>query len=305
MTTLRYEPSLNTLTGGINATLLMLQLEYWFQRTEGKSFYKFLEPCEHMQCRPADSWCEEMGFTKAEFRNAFSKIGKVYKSKKAYLESQDKFEGHLYLSYYDRIKRLTYYIRNHALVEQHLQALCISTECTSRKSESESPLSVDYSTSLPSIKTTDKEDPCEVVMTLYHQTCIDLPRVESVSPTLRDQIIQFYHSIQADIQLLSRIFQKVHESDFLSGRIVGKSFRATLSWLMKGTKYLEILQDKYKSRKQKQRPKGKFQQIMSHNWDFGQLETLEQQYIEQSLEKSYNPHSPLMARLTAQLAAAS
>ena len=84
MNRLNYCPELNGVTGGINATILMMQLEYWFKRAESGRFYKFLEPCEDVNYRVGDSWVEELGFTKAEFRGAFSKIGKVYKSKKEY-----------------------------------------------------------------------------------------------------------------------------------------------------------------------------------------------------------------------------
>lgn len=120
MRALRYCPQLNTLTGSITASLLMCQLEYWFKKTGAKPFYKFLSPCEDMHYHTGDSWTEELGFTKAEFRTAFHKIGTVYKTKKAYKESTDPFEGKMYLSYYDRIRKLTYYLRNDALVHQLL-----------------------------------------------------------------------------------------------------------------------------------------------------------------------------------------
>lgn len=120
MKNLRYCPELNVLTGSITASLLMCQLEYWFKKTASKPFYKFLSPCEDMHYHIGDSWTEELGFTKAEFRTAFHKIGKVYKTKKAYKESNDPFEGKLYLSYYDRIRKLTYYMRNDALVNKLL-----------------------------------------------------------------------------------------------------------------------------------------------------------------------------------------
>ena len=44
----------------------------------------------------------------------------AYKSKKLYREAVDKFQGKMYASYFDRIQRKTYYIRNKALVEQAL-----------------------------------------------------------------------------------------------------------------------------------------------------------------------------------------
>ena len=74
MKNLRYCPELNTITGSVTASLLMCQLEYWFNKKGNKPFYKFLGPCEDEHYHTGDSWTEELGFTKAEFRTAFSKI---------------------------------------------------------------------------------------------------------------------------------------------------------------------------------------------------------------------------------------
>lgn len=120
MKILRYNPTLNQITGGALSTLVMLQLEHWFGVTGNATFYKFLEPCKCLQYRSGDSWVEELGISKLEFRTAFSKIGKVYKSKKAFKESTDPFGGMMYVAYYDRVQRLTYYIRNTKLVEEKL-----------------------------------------------------------------------------------------------------------------------------------------------------------------------------------------
>ncbi|MGL6174077.1 MAG: hypothetical protein ACRC1P_05660, partial [Cellulosilyticaceae bacterium] len=115
MKKLRYCPELNKVTGGVTSTLVMMQLEFWFEKNDGEMFFKFLEPCEDPSYRKGDSWCEELGFSKGEFRTAFARIGKVYKSKKEFNDSEDKFDGKLYLSYFDRIKRMTFYMRNHRL----------------------------------------------------------------------------------------------------------------------------------------------------------------------------------------------
>ena len=136
MKTLKYCPQLNTLTGSITASLLLCQLEYWFEKTGSKPFYKFLEPCEDEHYQRGDSWTKEMGFTKPEFRTSFKRISKVYKSKSAFLASKDNFSDKLYLSYYDRIKKLTYYVRNHDAVAKFLENV-----------DSILPYSIDYSSS--------------------------------------------------------------------------------------------------------------------------------------------------------------
>lgn len=123
-------PELNSITGSVTASLLMVQLEYWFSKTSGKAFYKFLESCEHESYTLGDSWVEEIGLSKKEFKNAFSKIGITYESKKAYAAAEDKFEGMYYLSYRDRVKGLTFYMRNNELIDAKLMEWSIKSDST-------------------------------------------------------------------------------------------------------------------------------------------------------------------------------
>lgn len=167
LNTIPYYPELGKKLGGITPAILMRQLEYWFDKNKYKNFYKFLEPCDNGSYKNGDSWVEEIGISKAEFRNAFSKIGIVYKSKKEFKEAEDKFQGKPYCSYIDRMERRTYYIRNHEKVKEILKAVTSedvelprnqesesleinkvdfqkSINLTSRNQESEFPLTVDY-----------------------------------------------------------------------------------------------------------------------------------------------------------------
>ncbi|MDA3733607.1 hypothetical protein PBV87_19235 [Niameybacter massiliensis] len=118
-----YYPGLNEITGSVTASILMMQLEYWFAKQEGGMFFKFTEPCEHDLYREGDSWLEELNFGKEEFKGAFNRIGKCYKSKSQFVNQKDGnlFEGKLYASYYDRQKRLTYYFRNNDFVDKILE----------------------------------------------------------------------------------------------------------------------------------------------------------------------------------------
>lgn len=118
MRTICYYPELVQRTGSINAALMMAQLEFWFKVTDSKPFYKFLEPCGHELYKKGDSWSEELGMTSSEIRSAFKRIGTIYKSKRAFTESQDVFKGKPYASYYDRIRKTTYYLRNTEKAQQ-------------------------------------------------------------------------------------------------------------------------------------------------------------------------------------------
>lgn len=118
-----YYPELVMITESITAALMMSQLEFWFKTREGKSFYKFLEPCEHERYKEGDSWQEELGMSSSEIRSAFKKIGMPYKSKKAFKEAEDIFKGKYYASYFDRIRKVTYYFRNTSKVKEVFEAL--------------------------------------------------------------------------------------------------------------------------------------------------------------------------------------
>ena len=161
-----YYKDLNNYTGSVTATILMTQLEYWFSKMNGQRFFKFLEPCERMDYKEGDSWVEELGFSKYEFRTAFAKIGKAYKSKNEYLSSQDQFAGELYLSYYDRLERRTYYIRNHEeadkILDQWISRKSIKPTSTSGESQ---PLEMDKVNIPKSQKSTSRSGESQLLIT--------------------------------------------------------------------------------------------------------------------------------------------
>lgn len=121
-----YVKELHPLTGSVHGCLIMQQLDYWFT-AQPEGFYKFLEPTEHASYKPGDSWVEELGMTHNEFRGAFDKIGIRYKSRSEFeavkKAGQDPFNGKFYLSFVDRKKNLTYYRRNHQLLDLALDSL--------------------------------------------------------------------------------------------------------------------------------------------------------------------------------------
>lgn len=69
-----YRKELNTITGGITASILLQQIIYWYVKNEYKPFYKFIEPCTHEKYNNGDSWCEELGFSRKEFITAIKKL---------------------------------------------------------------------------------------------------------------------------------------------------------------------------------------------------------------------------------------
>jgi hypothetical protein len=133
-----YVKEIRTIAGSVTATILWQQLDYWFSKNPD-GFYKFLEPCTLTLYKKGCSWVEEVGFSSNEFRNAFSKIGIAYKSKKEFDSSSNIFlknnKTYYFCSYYDRIKNLTFYYRNHKLVDDTLNAIISSTKTVNNENE--------------------------------------------------------------------------------------------------------------------------------------------------------------------------
>lgn len=106
-----------------STAILMQQLEYWFDKYPD-GFYKFMSPCpDHEHYTEGDSWTEELGFNVSEFRTSFDSIGKRYTSKSAWRKANGSFEGMYYCSYYDKRQGVTWYYRNHELVDSALDFL--------------------------------------------------------------------------------------------------------------------------------------------------------------------------------------
>ena len=72
-----YRPEWRPLVGSINGAILLGQLLYWWKKNGDRAFYKFKEPCDNPLYRVGDSWCEELGFSKAEFDLAWKYVEKA------------------------------------------------------------------------------------------------------------------------------------------------------------------------------------------------------------------------------------
>ena len=289
---LKYYPELNALTGSVNSTIVLLQLEYWFAKCKGTRFYKFLDTCEHECYKQGDSWTEELGFTKFEFRSAFAKIGKVYKSKNAFRASKDIFEDKYYASYYDRTKGLTYYIRNDEALSKVFTAeasLEKSAEEISANQETTSPISVEYNKTLTSVKdthTANSSVPYETIKELFNTSCPSYPKVTELTPKRRTLLGKLWHRMGQSLECFKKAFMLAETSDFLAGRI--GSWHASFDWLIQEDKFIALLEGNYASRKPHSASgasQSKFTNMYTHNWNFENLEALENKYIDEKIGK--------------------
>jgi hypothetical protein len=69
-------PEYQRLLGSRTAALLLNQIQFLYTSVnKRKPFYKFKLPCASPAYKTGDSWCETLGFSRAEFDAALSKIG--------------------------------------------------------------------------------------------------------------------------------------------------------------------------------------------------------------------------------------
>ena len=90
---------------------LLKRIISWHSKS-GDGFYKFLSPCKHPWYRNGDSWTEEMNLSDTTIRKYFKQICTAYSSKKAFLKMNDPFQGKIFSSYFDRLRKLTFYFKN-------------------------------------------------------------------------------------------------------------------------------------------------------------------------------------------------
>ena len=197
-----YHKEFRIIAVSVTATILWQQLEYWYKKTEGKEFYKFLEPLntERNGYKAGASWTEELGFSTSEFRNAFSKIGVSYNSKKEYKESKDKFQGKMYCSYYDKISRQTWYFRNNDLIDSNLETLrnSISRDKETQSLEMREPNLEDIQESTTEINTYNKENKREEAKPSFAGTEIN-------------EVINFFKGTNPTINFGNRTTRKAAE----------------------------------------------------------------------------------------------
>jgi hypothetical protein len=127
-TSIPYIKELRPIAGSVTAVILWQQLDYWFSKYPD-GFFKFMSPPEkeHPSYREGDSWVEELGFSEKEFRNAFDKIGLRYSSKTLFNKTENKFlkgeNEYFFASYQDKLKKMTFYYRNHEKADSALDEL--------------------------------------------------------------------------------------------------------------------------------------------------------------------------------------
>lgn len=85
----------------------------------------------------------------------------------------------------------------------------------------------------------------EEVIEVFNMSCPDLPQVSKLTKDRQNLILKILetHSTQD----IGNAFKKVTESDYLSGRKVGTTWKATFDWILIPSNFIKILEGNYKN----------------------------------------------------------
>lgn len=186
-----YRQELNQITGGVTSSILLQQLIYWWHRSEGKPFFKFIEPCGHDRYRDGDSWTEELGFSVKEFKTAYKRLedaGLVSKKIGA--------------------DRVTWYTLDEGLLTSMLEGLYINAERAMVNAERAVPVTAeraihttnrDYQEITPEIPHAP-QDVGSTAVDLFAEFWASYPR-----KVAKQQALKAWAKLKVDADLFSRI----------------------------------------------------------------------------------------------------
>lgn len=81
------------------------------------------------------------------------------------------------------------------------------------------------------------------IVSQFNSICVSLTPIKSLSGYQRLTLISLLDEFSADDFILA--FEKTEASDFLSGRLPGKQWRATFNWLLNANHLSKVLSDDY------------------------------------------------------------
>lgn len=109
----------------VTGCIVMQQLDFFFAK-KPDGFYYYQQPCNQPWYVKGESWEERIGISAQEFRTVFDKFGIRYKSHKEFDAAPDKFQGKYFACYTDKRRFVTWYFRNHELMDQDLHTLLVA-----------------------------------------------------------------------------------------------------------------------------------------------------------------------------------
>lgn len=83
------------------------------------------------------------------------------------------------------------------------------------------------------------------VVQMFNQICFDLPQVTKLTKERQNLILKILEN--HSLQNIENVFKNVLESDYLSGRKLGTTWKATFDWVLIPGNFIKILEGNYKN----------------------------------------------------------
>lgn len=119
---MKFDIAVRDYYGSNNTAIAFARLLYWFGK-KPDGFYKFKEGCSHPLYKKGDSWSEDLKMTKRILDPVLKRLVTHHKSKNAYRESNDKFDGKMFCSYTERNTNKTFYFMDRGALDRFLASL--------------------------------------------------------------------------------------------------------------------------------------------------------------------------------------
>ena len=273
---IKFDRRINQIIGCQRATLILSTLEYWFKK-KPDGFYKFIEACSHRLYKEGDSWTEQLDCDPKSFSTSFKKIGTKYKSRSAFEAAEDKFQGKMYASFYDRYTNQTFFVRNNELVNEMLASILSRKKVVVKEGEG----ALSKITPSPISKPTESLNNLPIRIGKNSRSYIEakntsnnLSKDKSHAEEIVKKMIEIWTAVVEDslvnrgknqieltgkrIAFLKRAFvdkfdsclekwkkycQDIASSRFLMGDV--KDFRATLDWVLRFENIQKIFEGQY------------------------------------------------------------
>lgn len=95
--------------------------------------------------------------------------------------------------------------------------------------------------------------PITEIFCLFNEICKSHPKVEITQNVGRERAVLAIWETYRDMEKIKTVFQKTEKSDFLTGRIPGKSWVAGFDWIMRQENFMKIYEGNYDNRESEKR----------------------------------------------------
>jgi len=247
-----------------NTAIVFTRLVYWFNK-KPNGFYKFKQACKkHPLYKKGDSWGEELGMSRKVLDPILAKLVNHHKTKKAYNQSEDKFNGKIFASYTNHKTSQTFYFIDRNALDKFFEKIAGSKppSLLEDATPSSAPLSAPEN---PSCDVPEEHhlacahlDPSciQTITSLDEEKLVSKKMVELWNSHMNDKVFWYPSYVERLCSVLKQFFNNcletfkrycltVASADFLTGKSQNSRFKAFFFWAIKPKTIYDIIGGAY------------------------------------------------------------